>query len=350
MSRTKTSWVVATITALVSPLLVLGGASPASADASSWNPPAPVVSDPCGTSQNAFKTLYTDDTLYSWNGTYLGSETWYPTGTAPTVTVVAKYIYAANPQPPDVTFTLTFGVEPDSACVEAADTVSTRIVSCNQNTNGTRVEFVYTNVDDATDRTHNYPILLADRWDGGQSASFAFTQGAVPDGQTATIEGGDAGENAAYTEFFLAPGTYYMWLSTKEYGRRKLPNTFFVPACGDYKPPKGDPQGGTVPTTPTTDSALPKGKLVQVSATKMKVKAINRGVPRATTFKVIIDPRKGKTVTKTFKVGKNKVVTRAYKAPARTRFVLKARVAILDANGRLVNKWKVLKRSTLKAR
>lgn len=348
MSRTKTPWVVATITALVSPLLVLGGASPASADASSWNPPPPIVRDVCGTSQDAMMKPPVADTMYSWSGGTLSEEAWSWTGGASSVTVVASYNLIADPQPADVSFTLTFGVEPDSACVEAADTVSTRIVSCNQNTNGTRVEFVYTNVDDATDRTHNNPILLADRWDGGQSASFAFTQGAVLDGQTATIEGGDAGENAAYTEFFLAPGTYYMWLSTKEYGRRKLPNTFFVPACGDYRPPKGDPHGGS--TTPGTSTALPRGKLVQVSATKMKVKAINRGVPRATAFKVIIDPLKGKTVTKTFKVGKNKVVTRAYKAPARTRFILKARVTVKDANGRLVNKWKVLKRSTLKAR
>lgn len=337
------------LAALVGMITFLGGlVSPASADATTWNPPAPVISDPCGTSQNAFKTVYTDDTLYSWNGTYLGSETWYPTGTATTVTVVAKYIYVADPAPPDVTFTLTFGVEPDSTCVEAADTVTTRIVACNAATKGTAVEFVFNNVDDATDRPRNYPILTANRWDGGQSASFAFTQGAVADGQTASIVGGDAGDNAADTEFYLSPGTYTMWLSSKEYGRRNLPNTFFVPACAGVNPPKGDPIGGIVP--PTTGSALPKGSLVQVSSSKVKVKAINKAVTRTTKFKVVIDPKKGKTVTKSFDVAAGKAMTRKYATSPRAKVVLKARVLVDDGNGRLVNRWKVLKRLTLKAR
>ena len=166
------------------------------------------------------------------------------------------------------------------------------------------------------------------------------------------MTGGDTLYIRTDKEFFLLPGTYEMWVRTTESGQRKLPNTFFIPACGDYKVPPGDPSGLGSQGGQTTSSAQPRGVLKQVTPTKMKVKAINRNVQRATTFKVVIDPKKGKTTTKKFTVRKNKSkpVVRTYKAPARTGFVLKARVLVEDANGRLVNKWKVLKRSTLKAR
>lgn len=327
---------------------VLVGISAASA--ADW-PQPPLVLDRCGTSQDQVYVHQnppnTGFTMYDTTGRGYTDGMYHSTNGVASITfVVTDYGTTGAPQ---YTYpTVSFGTEADSTCVEAADTVTFSDSVCNPSTNGTAVTFTYINVDDSTDRSHTTPYVDVVRWDGGQSARVIFTVGPVADGQQLTRRGGD--DPSGYQgNFFLAPGTYNLTLTTEEKGEVKLPNRLFVPACGEYKVPQGDPHGGAT-TPPSAPATLPKGVLKQVTKTKMRVTAINKGVLRPTTFKVVVNPKVGMTTTKTLKVAKGKSLVRSYKAPARTRFVLKARVLVKDASGRLVNKWKVLKRSTLKSR
>jgi len=157
--RTKSSWVVRALTTLLvtTALAFVGVSSPASA-ATAWNPAPPVPRDICGTSQDAFLVPYTPDTAYTWNGNYISSETWIPTGGAATVTLVASYMVISDPQPADMTFTMTFDVRSDATCVDGVDTVITRIVACDPQTTGTLVEFTYVNTDDGADRARTRPV------------------------------------------------------------------------------------------------------------------------------------------------------------------------------------------------
>jgi len=221
------------------------------------------------------------------NGTLYTANKSYPTNGAASIVLTAmvssmsgyaEYTYPA----------LTFSTEADSTCVEAADTVTTRIVGCNTTNSGTRVEFVYNQTDDASNRGHTRPYLLVDRWDYGQSAFILWTEGEVADGASLSITGGDTAIGGTTgSDFFLAPGTYTLTLGTSETGKKLQPNRLFVPACGKYKPPKGDPMGGPIPPTVTIDSC--RGNAV-------KVRADGRMASLATRLRLVANPGRGKTV------------------------------------------------------
>jgi hypothetical protein len=317
--------------------------------------PAPVASDLCGVSKDrAYLSNDADPTTdVSWvdsTGVYYAAGEWNSTDQASSLTLTVK-IWGASGLTTYTYAPITFGVEPDSSCAQALDTVSVSGMTCMSN-GGTRATFTYVNTPDIG-WPQTFVTMFADRWDSGQSASFNFTNEGetVPEGGSVSVTGGDTLYIKTEKEFFLAPGTYRMWVQTVESGQRQLSNTFFVPACGGYKVPPGDPsgQGGQTGTGDGT-ATKPKGFLKQVSPYKVKVKVVNKGVGRKTKVKAVINPVKGKTVVKSFKVAAGKAKARKYPASPRAKVVLKARYLVDDGNGRLVNKWKVLKRLKLKAR
>lgn len=312
--------------------------------------PAPVASDLCGVSKDrAYLSNDADPTTdVSWvdsTGVYYAAGEWNSTNQASSLTLTVK-IWGASGLTTYTYAPITFGVEPDSSCVQALDSVSVSGMTCMPN-GGTRATFTYVNTPDIG-WPQTLVSMIAVRRDNAHSASFNFTAGSeqVPEGGSVSVTGGDTLAIRTDKEFFLLPGTYDMRVQTAESGQRKLPNTFFVSACGDYKVPPGDPSGQGGQTGGATTK--PKGFLKQVSPYKVKVKAINKGVARKTTFKVVINPIKGKTVVKSFKVAPGNAKVRKYPASPRAKVVLKARYLVDDGNGRLVNKWKVLKRLKLK--
>ena len=294
--------------------------------------PSPVSNDLCGASKD--QVYLADDSDPSsdvgWKdsaGVYYTAGQWNSTSKASSLTLTVE-IWSANGLTSYTYPTIAFGVGSDSSCAQALDTVTVSGMTCMSN-GGTRATFTYVNTPD-NGWPQTFVTMFADRWDSGQLASFNLTNEgvSVAEGKSVSVTGGDTLVIKTERDFYLAPGTYNMWVTTVETGQRKLPNTFFIPACGDYKVPPGDPSGLGGPSGPTPGSAVPKGRLTQVSTTKMKVAAINKGVSRITTFKVVIDPKKGKTTTQTLKLAKGKSLVRSYTAPARTRFVLKARVLV----------------------
>ncbi len=293
MSRFKKLWVLIAPTVV---MLALGTASPVQAE-SPPQPPAPTPSDVCGVSQDKFfapnGTSGTDVGWKDANGKLYSAGQWSSTGAASSVVLTAmvwgdtgyaEYTYPA----------MTFGTESDSSCVEALDTVTTRIVQCNTSNNGTRVEFVYTNTDDPTNRAHTYPNLQVERWDHGQSAYVWWTAGQVPDGGQLSVTGGDT---AMGDGFFLAPGTYSMTLRTNETGSRVLPNRLFVPACGDYDVPPGDPLGGPIPGV-----SRPKATIGKCRAHRVRVVLDARQATSLTRYRLVINPRYGRTKARVYSV------------------------------------------------
>jgi hypothetical protein len=287
MSRFKKPWVLLAPTFI----LTLGGLTPAYA-ADGPPLPAPLAEDACGSQKDkVYVSNDTDPTSeVGWqdsNGKYYTAGSSSSTAGAVSLTLTVT-IWSASGMTQYTYPPVTFGTEPDSTCVEAADTVSTRVVECNTSTSGTRVEFVYTNTDDASNRSHTRPNLLVDRWDHGQSAFILWTEGEVADGASLSITGGDTAIGGTTgTDFFLAPGTYTLTLGTSEAGKKLQPNRLFVPACGKYKPPKGDPMGGPIPPTVTIDSCRNHG---------VKVRADGRASSEATGLRVVANPARGKTV------------------------------------------------------
>ena len=308
--RTKIAVAILTLAAMALP--------PSLAEAADWPPPAPTSSDPCGTTQD--RILVPADgpgDSTSWQdaaGNYYPAGEWTSTrGQASVTLTVHDYTEAHNP---DHTYPATpFEVTPDGTCVEARDTVTTRIVSCNAATNGTRVEFTYTNTDDDSNRWHSRPQVQADRWDQGQSAWVSFTEtsvfpppeeGRFYDGESVSITGGDSLYGSEIDTFFLAPGTYRMKLRTTETAWRKLPNTLFVPACGDYEPPYGDPMGG-----PISAASRPTARIGPCRSGVVEVTLNTKKATSRTKYKVTVSPRRGtKTVRKkVIAPGRSKVVT-----------------------------------------
>ncbi len=287
MSRSIRAWALLALTSLLAGL----GVTPASA--TDWNPPPPTPSDVCGTKQDRFYVPIDDQTDYHYRGQIVGQGRWHPTDGTANANVVAK-----TWSDPDKTFTMTFGVEANSTCVEAVDTVATEVVTCNTQNNGTRVTFTYTNGDDATDWWRTRPAILVNRWDSKQSAYVVPTYGRVHDGQQASITGGDTAEGGSGpADFFLAPGTYSLKLSTNESSAHFLPNRLFVPACGDYVPPPGDPMGGPIPGLSNAKAAIKRCRDHRV-----KVVLDSTQTTEATRYRVIIDPRRGSTKTRAYTV------------------------------------------------
>lgn len=295
MSLFKKLWVL-----LVPMALLLAATTvPAQADPPT-QPPPPVAYDVCGTTKDTF---YTPDDLdpstdLGWKdstGKLYSPDKMNSTGGASSVTMTAmiwgsggymEYTYPA----------LTFGVEPDSSCIEAADTVTTQVVQCNAGNGGTRVQFTYTNTDDTSDRSHTHPVIQVERWDHGQTDYVVPTSGAVADGAYVSITGGDTWESSTVPdEFYLPPGTYSLLLTTKEVPEHLLPNRLFIPACGEQRLPPGDPKGGPIPVPPTATIGRCRHHVVTVRLDARKAS-------RAARFTIVINPRRGANIVKRYKV------------------------------------------------
>ncbi len=297
MSRFKLA-VGAVALAVLTGLLGLTNPSTAHAD-EAWSPSPPVVQDRCGTGQDKYY-LYEEDDVISLNDKeeYLPQGVWLSTNGAASVVVVARS-YSGQ----EVSFLITFGTELDSSCVEKADTVSTRLVQCSTRNSGTDVEFIYTNTDDLSDRSRTDPNLLVWRWDGDRSAYIQFRYGQVADGESVTVTGGgdSSAENVA-VELYLLPGTYGLTLETKQGGRTVLRNRLFVPACNGVRPPEGDPMGGPIPGTPGAKKNRPKASIGKCRAHKVPSFLNSRKATKLTRYKVVVNPKKGKTKRITYKV------------------------------------------------
>ena len=287
MSRFKRLWVLLVPTAM---MLVLGTLSPVQAAPPS-QPPPPVADDACGVSKDRFfavagqplEDINWRDSLGNsyapgaWNSTRDGAASVTLIATVSTIDGTAEYTYAP----------MIFSAESDASCVDAPDTVTTKVLECNRATSGTKVSFTYTNVAE-NGRSRTDPTLLVDRWDSGQSAAFTFRFGEVIDGESVTVVGGDT-----LTEgFFLSPGTYNMRLITKETGTRRLPNRLFVPGpCGKYSVPPGDPIGGSNPPVKSKPRAF-IGKCF--GGHKVRITFDSRKATKLTRYQPLVDPRKGK--------------------------------------------------------
>lgn len=290
MSRFNRLWVL--LVPVVFVLAGLGMNSPAHAD-EVWNPPAPVPSDPCGIKQDRFYVPTDGQTDYYYGGQIVGQGTWQSTGGSAAVNVVARTWSS-----PDKTFAMAFGTAPDSTCVEAADTVTTTVGACNTSNSGTDVTFVYANTDDATNWAHTRPTLKFLLIDGRQT-SLVLTEGQVADGGQVTLVGGDDYD----TGLWLPPGTYEMYLATNETPMRKLSNRLFIPGCNGYPYPQNDPMGGPFPTAPTVVNRPTAAiSACNVRTNRVRVLLDGRKATRTTKFRLAIDPKRGKTVVRTYYV------------------------------------------------
>jgi hypothetical protein len=296
-TRCSPLWVLLVLTALILGL----GVTPAHAEDQSPIPPQSY--DVCGTKQDRYYIPADDYNSYYVNGVSLGQETWYSTNGAAGVTVVAKHWSGTQ-----VPFALTFANGSNSTCVEALDTVTTQIVGCNSANDGTRVKFTYTNTNDSSNWWHTDSYVYVDRWDHGQNATIAFTEGRVADGAQVSVTGGDAAFGAG---FYLLPGTYTMKLTTNETGDRVLPNRLYVPPCGTERPPAGDPLGGPIPPP-----NRPKATISACKARVVRVYLNAKAATRSTRYRIAIDPRVGKTKVRGYTVAAKyakKVVLRKQK-------------------------------------
>lgn len=348
---TRNSAVRGVILAVLASMIAFIGGLVSPASAAEPPLPAPVANDLCGVSKDQVYLADDSDpyTQVGWQdstGAYYNAGQGNSTKSASSLTLTVE-IWGANGLTTYTYPPITFGVESDSGCALALDTVTVSDLTCMPN-GGTRATFTYVNTPD-NGWPQTSPSLVADRWDMGQYAAFNLvTPGVtVAEGASVSMTGGDTLEIKTDRQFFLAPGTYNMWVRTAESGQRKLPNTFFVPACGDNKVPPGDPSGQGRPGGSGNGAVKPRGVLSQVSPSKLKVKAINRGVARGTTFKVVIDPVKGETVTKSFKVASGTSTVRKYSVSPRAKVMLKARFLVKQANGQSSMKWYVLAQASI---
>ena len=301
---------------------LLGLYAPAPAYATDW--PQPIASDACGTTKDQFYTPAPDNGEdLSWkdsNGTSYSAGTWNSTGGAASITLTVKR-YTLSGVEQHTYAPLTFGIEPDANCVEAADTVTTRIVACNPSNNGTRVTFTYTNTDDATDRYHTGVQVNAEFWDdnyANRDASILLEAGNVADGQSVSVTGGDADRISQYNgyngQFRLYPGTYRLPLYGQGIRPYYLPNTLFIPACGTSQLVPGDPHGN-IGGGHATVQPQPTGKIIAKQRGKRQKVVMYRAKGAGkSVFKVVVNPKKGKTTTKRYTVTRQqKVVWRTLK-------------------------------------
>ncbi len=302
MSRFKRLWVL-----LVPMVMIagLGAIAPAQAT-STWSPPPPTPSDACGTRQDRFYIptgAGLEDTGWSDSaGNFYSAGTWYPSNGANGVTIIATdYSSSSNSER---SFPMAFDTRSDSSCVEATDTVTYEVLACNAQTNGTKVRFTYINTDDSTDWWVTFPRIGLERWDGGNSFGLVPSYGRVLDGTQLSVEGGDKTEQ--YATNVIAPGTYSISITTDERGTQVLSNRLFVPNCGTYKVPAGDPMGGPITPPVPPKVSKPKVSIGKCYKRKVSVQLDSRQATKTHSYRVIVDPRKGKTKTYYYSVSTGK--------------------------------------------
>lgn len=336
MPRRTWSWVARPITTILM-TMVLAAAGITAASPASANVAAPQQIDRCGTIFDQFVIPNPGDgTTYEANGKYVAPGVHYVYGpVGPNIPTVEIIGYGVSVQSWKFDFT-------DVPCPPSAtDTVSIIPGVCDPSTGFTSVTVPYNNVDDATDQPRKGVVATFTRVD----FSFQHIYGDVLDGEQVLI--GTGYDRAHSTGARLLPGTWTV--DVRSEGLLVASASKFIAKCGDDEVPAGDPSGAGE-STDSGPVVKPSGKLKQIrGTTKMRAIMVNKRVSTPTKFRLVINkPGPGKIV-KVFKVapGGKKVKTR--RAPVRTVFVLKALVRTVKADGQVVSRMTLLKRTSLRA-
>ena len=210
-------------------------------------------------------------------------------------------------------------LSPPAQAEPAPNVYSYQLGSCNPNTGFTRTDALFTNVADAEGQAVGWvtvqPTLVATG--GGATGSTAYD---IHDGEPPRhipLGVGNAG---------LRPGTWDLdfYLDSNPAAPASSVRAFVGP-CGIHDVPPNDP---SQPQPAPAPAAAPKGKLKQLSGHRVKVVSINKGVPKKTSFKLMIQPKHGKTVTHIYQVKSNAKKRKAYAAQVGTRFKLWGKVEV----------------------
>lgn len=263
-------------------------------------PPAPTQEERCGTAYDELfipvaenATYFRDVVNYDASlqeGAYLS------VAGATYVKIIAEYMvvgpdgWAYNKQH---VFEYTFDTSAPNGCVQAADTGRVDVGACDNNSGRTTITITYTNTPEAGGQFVDRVELLA-YGSSGIVWSIPVTLGRVLDGQTVSWTGGLDSTYPVY------PSHYVGELMTFNPHRVLVSNVkFTVGACGDYplvEPDDGGSTGGS--------SASPTAKLKLVKCVTGRVRGTlnNQKLGSPTRFKLVKDPARGKTVSRTYKV------------------------------------------------
>jgi hypothetical protein len=229
------------------------------------------IRDQCGTANDAFMVPWRpDDDYYTLdNGQVVSELEWHPTNGVLTHTIELRdsmYNLMGGP------WTITYTNEP---CGELQPNVYTyEFGQCNQSSGYTPVVIHRINPEDGGDPIPEQ-VIRASRESDGTTASGLWAE--VADGQV-----GDAYLGQDWGGLLSGRQKVSIFDSDNLYNAVKVIK-FEIPACG---PDDGDP----VFNTPT-----PTAQLTKLSHRRMKVTLNNSKLDHATTFRLIVNPKQGKT-------------------------------------------------------
>ena len=322
-SRISRSWVAAAFTIA----FVASGGITSAATAADPIGTAPTFTDGCEGNDfvripdYSYNSWFIDGVQYVQGGTYPAPST------AVTVTSTGDYVGSWPYQ----------FVNTAACATPATNAFGATVGQCNTATKETPVFGVVTNTADGTFQPIDAYVKATRPVDDYETSTFAGL--GIQDGETRSIP------LLGSRNVGLLPGDYELTFYSAPgfvgyLGRAPVS----VGTCGGLTAPVDETGGGS------NDRVKPTGSLRQVSGTtKMVAQGNNSKVDRTTKFKVIINPVKGKTFTKSFTVRKNKLgKPKTYRAPVRTRFVLKALITSESPDGKITTNWKVLKRSLIR--
>ncbi len=312
MSQNRKSWVVATLTAFFAMVLSTLVSIPAASANSADPPPVPTVLDRSGADQDEFVIPDNPDWMYFGSASSNSSLSpgFQSSGGALTYTVKTAYYNAEGVYTDGPSYVLTFS---HATVAEAHNGFTLALGSCNTRTGRTALTVYLQNPADSSGRYLPTGELEVYNIDG---AGGSMLTPRVLDGSTVAIEfvPGSVG---------IFPGTN----SIRYFAGNTLVKSdkIWVPACGRYEPPDGDPGQPGGPDD-TASRRMPTGFLRVVNCRRSVVKAVmnNRRTSVKAVYWLTVDrPRYGGKTTKRFvvKAGVKKIVKRDLVAG--TRVILK---------------------------
>lgn len=293
--------------ALVVSLVMVVTGPPAHAQ---WPPAAPTSQDYCGTKWDRFMVPVDKAGEVDY---YVGNQVvpqgqWQPTGGRSHIDIVAR-LYSGETQ----TFPLDFTTEPDSSCVEAPNQYRIEVGDCFPD-GSRRVTAYFTNTADST----SWPVprigVASARSDGLVSTDIPKTAD-VPDGQTVAL---------------LPKSDNRMGLVGKKGTTWKL--DFVEPTDGGTILGTVHTVHASVPSCGTDDDpsnlGQPAAQVLKVTAKKVVVRLVNKGVASATPFQVVAKPkgRKAVKVARTVAKGDSMVVRIKVKKAVKVKVKAKGKV------------------------
>lgn len=359
----KSSWVAATLTSLimtVAALATIPAAHAAPGDPiipatpscvvqlvsgdPATAPPAPTCYDPSGSDldefvvpQNAVNSSghgvgYVDGNMNQYHPVNSTN------GASQVFIQATSYNPATGTTNNDYSWTLTFSQSVTGT--EAGESYRAEVIpgTCNSTTSQWQVNWLVYNKPDVTQRY--IPVI------DGSVYRLADDDTTIPPGmidEFLRVERVHDGRESSLGIESMYPGTYKFAATKGSVTSGWQSWRLEVPSCGRYR----GPDAADAPGTGTTTGSL-TGKFRQLSPTKMKAIVNGRRVDYSVKVKIVIDPKVGKTVIKAFTMKPRSVLRKTFRAAPGTKFVMKVRVRLVDADGRYSLKWKVLKRATLR--